>query len=243
MSGWWLSSWISSNRADHTAREQLSETIARQALGEVDHDPEHSLLLALAAVQECAPTPEAQRALATALGASRIRGDLEGHERAVTAVDWSRSGDRIATVSADRTARIWDAGAQRQLLVLAHDDEVRTVAWSPDGTRVATMSADRTARVWDAASGKQLLVLRGHSEAGWGVAWSPVSDRIATSSNDNTTRIWDATSGAELLTLRGHEGHTERGVWSPDGTRIVTVSSDATVRIWDTSSGRPTSWC
>ena len=226
-----------SNRADHTAREQLSETIARQALGEVDHDPEHSLLLALAAVQECAPTPEAQRALATALGASRIRGVLEGHERAVTAVDWSRSGDRIATVSADRTARIWDASTQRQLLVLAHDDEVRTVAWSPDGTRVATMSADRTARVWDAVNGKQLLILRGHSEAGWGVAWSPASDRIATSSNDNTTRIWDATSGAELLTLRGHEDHTERGVWSPDGTRIVTVSSDATVRIWDTSSG------
>jgi WD40 repeat protein len=227
-----------SNGADYTAREQLSETIARQAMGEAEHDPEHSLLLALAAAQECAPTPPAQRALMTALAAFRIRGVLEGHERAVTAVDWSRGGDRIATASADRTARIWDASTRRQLLVLPHDDDVRTVAWSPDGRQVATMSADRTARTWDAMTGEQRLILRGHSEAGWGVAWSPAGDRLATSSNDNTTRIWDAVTGAELVTLRGHEDHVERAAWSPDGTRIATVSSDASVRIWDTFSGQ-----
>ena len=154
----------------------------------LEHDPEHSLLLALAAAQECAPTPPAQRALMTALAAFRIRGVLEGHERAVNAVDWSRGGDRIATASADRTARIWDASTRRQLLALPHDDDVRTVAWSPDGRQVATMSADRTARTWDARTGEQRLILRGHSEAGWGVAWSPAGDRLATSSNDNTTR-------------------------------------------------------
>lgn len=224
-------------RADRAAREQLSEAIARQALGEVNQDPEHSLLLALAAVEECAPTPSAQRALVTALSASRIRGVIRGHEHAVTAVDWSRDGARIATSSADRTARIWDANTQGQLLVLRHDDEVRTVTWSSDGTRVATMSADRSARIWDTTTGEQLLILRGHSEAGWGVTWSPAGDRIATSSNDRTTRIWDASTGAELLTLRGHEDHTERSAWSPDGARIATVSSDATIRVWDTTSG------
>jgi WD40 repeat protein len=225
-----------SNRADRAAREQLSETIARQALGEVNQDPEHSLLLALAAVEECAPTPSAQRALVTALSASRIRGVIRGHEHAVTAVDWSRDGARIATSSADRTARIWDANTLGQLFILSHDDEVRTVAWSPDGTRLATMSADRSARIWDTATGEQLLILRGHSEAGWGVSWSPAGDRIATSSNDRTTRIWDAATGAELLTLRGHEDHTERSTWSPDGARIATVSSDSTLRVWDIAS-------
>ena len=226
-----------SSRADRTAREQLSVTLARQALGEVDQDPERSLLLALAAVEECAPTPAAQRALAAALPAARVCGVLRGHEHAVTAVDWSRDGARIATASTDRTARIWDASTCGQLLVLLHDDEVRTVAWSPDGTRVATMSADRSARIWDAATARQLVILRGHSEAGWGVAWSPAGDRVATSSNDCTTRIWDASTGAELVTLRGHEDYTERAAWSPDGARIATVSSDACLRIWDTASG------
>ena len=226
-----------SSRADRTAREQLSVTLARQALGEVDQDPEHSLLLALAAVEECAPTPAAQRALATALPAARVRGVLRGHEHAVTAVDWSRDGTRIATASTDHTARIWDTSTYDQLLVLRHDDEVRAVAWSPDGTRVATMSTDRSARIWDAATARPLVIMRGHSEAGWGVTWSPTGDRVATSSNDCTTRIWDASTGAALITLRGHEDHTEEAAWSPDGTRIATVSSDASLRVWDTASG------
>jgi hypothetical protein len=34
--------------------ERLSETIARQAIDTVDRDPDHSLLLALAAFEECA---------------------------------------------------------------------------------------------------------------------------------------------------------------------------------------------
>jgi WD40 repeat protein len=226
-----------SSRADRTAREQLSVTLARQALGEVDQDPERSLLLALAAVEECAPTPAAQRALATALPAARVRGVLRGHEHAVTAVDWSRDGTRIATASTDHTARIWDASTYSRLLVLRHDDEVRAVAWSPDGTRVATMSTDRSARIWDAATARPLVTMRGHSEAGWGVTWSPTGDRVATSSNDCTTRIWDASTGAALITLRGHEDHTEEAAWSPDGARIATVSSDASLRIWDTASG------
>ena len=225
-------------RANFVARERLSETIAQRAMAEVNEDPEHSLLLALAAVEECAPTPAAQHALVAALSASRLRRVLRGHEHAVTAVDWSSEGSRIATSSADGTTRIWDPLTQAQLLIIrGHGDEVRAVAWAPDGTRLATVSADKTARIWDAATGRQLIILRGHQQACWGVAWSPAGDRVATSSNDRTTKIWDAADGRELLTLRGHEDHQERAAWSPDGGRIATVSSDTTVRIWDAATG------
>ena len=56
-----------SNRADRATMQRLSETIARQALGSVDRDPDYSLLLALAAFEECAPTALAVRALTAAL--------------------------------------------------------------------------------------------------------------------------------------------------------------------------------
>ena len=225
-------------RADLAVRQQLSETIARRAMAEVGEDSEHSLLLALAAVEECAPTPAAQHALVAALSVSRLRWVLRGHEQRVTSVDWSSDGSRIATSSADGTARIWDPLTQAQLLVIrGHQEEIRAVEWSPDGTRLATVSADKTTRIWDAATGRQLIILRGHQEAGWGVAWSPAGDRVATSSNDRTIKIWDAADGSELLTLRGHDDHTEEAAWSPDGGRIATVSSDTTVRMWDTATG------
>jgi AAA ATPase domain len=50
-----------SNRADDATMQRLSETIARQALGTVDSDPDYSLLLALTAFEECAPTALALR--------------------------------------------------------------------------------------------------------------------------------------------------------------------------------------
>jgi hypothetical protein len=60
-----------SNQADHATMRRLAETIARQALGIVDRDPEYGLLLALAAHDECASTPLAVRALTAALVASQ----------------------------------------------------------------------------------------------------------------------------------------------------------------------------
>jgi hypothetical protein len=57
-----------SHRADRATMQRLSETIARQALGSVDGgDPDYSLLLALAAFEERAPTALAVRALTAAL--------------------------------------------------------------------------------------------------------------------------------------------------------------------------------
>jgi AAA ATPase domain len=67
-----------SNRADDATLERLSDTIARQALGAVDHDPDYSLLLALAAYEECVPTALAVRALTAALAASPVRVVLRG---------------------------------------------------------------------------------------------------------------------------------------------------------------------
>jgi WD40 repeat protein len=67
-------------------------------------------------------------------------------------VSWSPDGARLATGSADSTAKIWDAAGGRELLTLkGHTGQVRSVAWSPDGLRMATGSDDGTAKVWEAA--------------------------------------------------------------------------------------------
>ena len=87
--------------------KRLAETIARQALGAVDHDPDYSLLLALAAYEECVPTALAVRALTAALAASPVRVVLRGHDDWVRAVAWSPDGKRLTTASNDCTARIW----------------------------------------------------------------------------------------------------------------------------------------
>ncbi len=227
-----------SGRSDRAALERLSESVARRALASVDHDPELGILLALAAIEECAPTPMAQRALLTALTASHVCGVFRDHDDVVRGVAWSPGGRRIATVSHDRTARVWDAEAGAELAVLrGHDDWVEDVAWSPNGRRVATASGDRTARIWDTQTGAELAVLRGHDDVVRGVAWSPNGRRVATASHDRTARVWDAEAGAELAVLGGHDDWVRGVAWSPGSRRIATASPDRTARIWDAEAG------
>jgi WD40 repeat protein len=227
-----------SNRADLATMQRLSETIARQALSVVEHDPDYSLLLALAAFEECAPTALAVRAMTTALAASQVRVILRGHNDWVLSVVWSPDERRLATASRDRTTRIWDADTGSELAVMhGHDDWVRGVAWSPDGRRLATVSSDRTLRIWDADTGSELAILHGHNDWIHGVAWSSDGRRLATASDDRTARIWDADNGSELAILRGHEDPVRSVAWSPDGQRLATASNDHTARTWDADNG------
>ena len=131
----------------------------------------------------------AAAALAAAVSQANWHFAIGGHE--VSSAAFNPDGSRIATASADKTARIWDA-AKREIVVLrGHDDEVISAAFSPDGLRVVTASGDKTARVWDAASATEIAVLRGHDDRVVSAAFSPDGSRIVTASDDNTARIWD----------------------------------------------------
>jgi WD40 repeat protein len=66
----------------------------------------------------------------------------------------------VASASADKTVRLWDAvtGAALQTLE-GHSDSVRSVAFSPDGKVVASASADKIVRLWDTVTGAALQKL------------------------------------------------------------------------------------
>jgi hypothetical protein len=79
---------------------------------------------------------------------------LKGHTLPVSSVAFSPNGKRLATASADKTVKVWDAETGQETLTLkGHTNAVSSVAFSPDGKQIVSASWDRTLIVWDASLG------------------------------------------------------------------------------------------
>ncbi|MGH3782216.1 MAG: CU044_2847 family protein, partial [Pseudonocardiaceae bacterium] len=181
------------------------------------------------------PTPQGDLVLRHVLRLHpRTRARLD-HDGPVWAVAFAPDGTRVATASADGSARVFDAVSGAELARLDHDDWVGAVVFSSDGTRVATGSADGSARVFDAASGVELACLD-HDGPVQAVAFAPDGTRVVAASNERSARVFDAASGVELACL-DHDDWVGAVVFSPDGARVVTGSGDCSARVFDAASG------
>jgi WD40 repeat protein len=142
----------------------------------------------------------------------------------------------IASGSADKTIRIWNAQTAAPARILSgHEEEVLSVSYSPDGTRIASGSADKTIRIWNAQTGALVRILSGHEEQVLSVSYSPDGTRIASGSDDKTIRIWNAKSGDFLKTI-GLASTPKFLSHSPDGMMIATAVGNE-VRILHAKTG------
>ncbi|KAF9060132.1 hypothetical protein BDP27DRAFT_433152 [Rhodocollybia butyracea] len=180
----------------------------------------------------------------------RLQATIEGHSSIIHSVAFSPDGNHIASGSADRTLRIWDA-CTGDLLVgpfNGHEDEVKCVAFSCDGGKIVSGSYDKTMHVWDAQTGKIIGVpLTGHTDRVNFVCFSPNGKQIASASLDKTICIWDwdehsrdslvqvwDTSTGKPVTgpLEGHTQYIRSVAFSTDGKYILSLSHES-ARIWD----------
>ena len=74
---------------------------------------------------------------------------LKGHTEGVYGVTFPPDGRRLATASADKMAKVWDARTGKELRSLqGHTGPVWGVSFSPGGCRLDTASSDKTAKAW-----------------------------------------------------------------------------------------------
>jgi hypothetical protein len=180
---------VKAAQAESQWRAEQSQSELKQML------PVEALLLALAGLPDDSQSEverkariqvsDIVRAYNFALGQWNERCVMAGHTDRVRFAAFGPGGRRVLTVSADGTARMWDAGTCEQIgePIIEHSRLLSSAAFSPDGRRIV-IASDQTARIWDAETGQQIgEPLKGHVDSVNSAAFSPDGRLIVTASN------------------------------------------------------------
>ena len=167
--------------------------------------------------------------------------DAGGHTYIVPKVLFSPDGKELASVSVDKSIRIWDVATGEVSAPSAPPPDPApsensiAAALSPDGKTLAVAGYGLAQRLLLGlpdllARRRRPRVLKGHTKSINTLAFSPDGKRLASASGDKTARVWDVNTGENTLTLRGHTESVRGAAWSPDGGRLATASNDKTAR-------------
>lgn len=167
---------------------------------------------------------------------------VPGHSSAVSAIAVTRHGNRLASVSADRTLRVWALEPLRPVLTWEMPEPMQAVAFSPDGKAIASGGDHGSIEIREAVSGRSLrrFSVPAGSGAVRSLALSPDGRRLAAGTQSSEdVRVWEVESGRLLASLKGHSSAVTAVAFSPDGTRVISASSDRTLRVWDATHYDP----
>jgi WD40 repeat protein len=171
---------------------------------------------------------------------------MSGHTAPVTAVAYSPNARMIASGSADRTLKVWDAASGQLLRTFPGDyGAVSSVAFLPDSRRLASASLNGAIIIWNVDSGQPIRSLKADANYSWesspavrSIAVSPDGARVASGAADSTVTIWNDGSGGVLQVLRAHDQDIESIAFAPDGRMLLAGAKDGTILLWDTLAGQ-----
>lgn len=160
---------------------------------------------------------------------------LRGHSDRCSRLAFHPSGRYVASTSFDKSWRLWDLGAQKELLKQpGHAEATYAAAFHPDGSLLVSGDLGGVGQLWDLRTGKSIVALTGHAKQMLAADFHPGGTLLATASDDHTVRVWDlrAQAGA-LYTIGAHSSLISNVRWEPrEGLYLLTSSYDRTTKLW-----------
>lgn len=213
-------------------------------------------------VRQCLDQADAEALIARQASAKYVpfsqRLELR-HESAVNGACFSRSNDRIATVSGriigfgEKAARVWDARSGRLISKMSLRRTGYAVSFTPDGTQILTSDFGHPSlQLWGANDGRLITTLYESPKRQniiHSIEFSPNGNFFVFGETDQAVfadegaikacaEIWDFRTKKVSKKLWGHKWGVECAVFSGDGRRVLTAGhSESVVKIWDAETG------
>ncbi|MEW6238023.1 MAG: WD40 repeat domain-containing protein [Candidatus Omnitrophota bacterium] len=161
------------------------------------------------------------------------------HTAKVNDVVFSRDGEELITVNADKTIKIWDAvtGLEKQILT-GHQAEIICAALSPDGNWFLTGSLDKSVKLWDAESKDLICTFEGLPEGITSLAIAPEGNEFLTGGQGGSIQRWNVITrkqSGEYLTER--KDYVHGLAYSPDGEQIAALIGNQVIYLLNRKTG------
>ncbi len=154
------------------------------------------------------------------------------HEASVRAVAFSPDGSLLASGSDDRTVKVWDVRAGRELVSLPRQlGSINALAFSADGGRLFTAAWGEVS-VWESESWDRVGRLQDHSGRVWALSLSPQAALLASGDDNGTVRIWNAESLELVGSVAAHDGCVRSLSFHPQGDLLASCGEDGVVKVW-----------
>ncbi|KAI8617466.1 WD40-repeat-containing domain protein [Chytriomyces sp. MP71] len=198
---------------------------------------------------------------------------LSGHRDRVWMAAWHPTQPRLASVSGDKSVRVWTAPSSGQpkstsstgewsyvAIDDAHKRTVRCAAFAPAGDLLTTAGFDGSTAIWEHIGNGEyecVATLEGHENEVKSVAWSASGSLLATCSRDKSVWVWESLGDGDfecIGVLHEHTQDVKHVVWHPSTEVLLSASYDDTLKVWrdkdddwycsDTLKGHTsTVWC
>lgn len=159
----------------------------------------------------------------------------------VTTLEWSSSGELLATGSYDGVARVWARNGALLHTLRKHTGPIFSLKWNKSGNYILSGSYDTTAIVWDVSEPKPDPVVQqftDHEAPALDVDWRD-NMTFASCSTDKTVHIYRIGQEKPLKVYRGHADEVNAVKWDPSGAYLASCSDDCTAKVWEVASDRP----
>ncbi len=158
---------------------------------------------------------------------------LGGHVDAITAIAFSPDGSQLASVSRDKTVKLWDLKTGALIRSIAGAiEQLSSVSYSGDGKRLAVGDIGLQVRLIDVTSGEVLKTIA-HPDAVGEAALNPDGSLLAIAGLADNGAVYDAATEKKKFEFRGRTAR-----FSADGKTLLISSASGSFSLLDAKTGK-----